>query len=238
MVSPIVKEQRSEIITSVLTEGLKTGADLQKRGKRFYASNDGVGNCRIYTVTVAPPSFMRDADEHKKHLDRVLYYGIESVFPVLAERPQDDVLIWHDPNNKNATREFVQANRAIIEDRMNCGLFVVMRDDISFDYYQSQNPDSFMTSLIPQSVWDDFRHPEKEALSRNVMLSRRSVVRSTLFGDFQIPDIEELLVEILEKERRFLRVSAVRLPTEDDLITYRPRAEEYAERMLKLKSSD
>jgi hypothetical protein len=209
MVSPDIKRLRAEIITSVLTEGLMTAQELRRRGKRFYASNDGVGNGSIFGVAVRNPRF----------LNQPLYRTTESLFPVLAERPQDDELTWGN------SRNFAIEHYDVIRQRMGSGFFIVTQDDI--DTYSCLTPDNFIQVLMPRGIWHDFRHEDKEMLGGKVLIARRFVVRTTCFGKFRLPDLEELLIEVLKRENIPMRVTEVRLPIDDDLVTYQPREDDY-----------
>lgn len=144
-ISAGVATRRVAIISSILKDGLKSSAQLEKEGKSFFGSVDHVPNNFISSRLVFPQNTYKDFSDSPVTFYGALYERGVSVLPVMAERP--GVRHKSDPVNLAysfhdvpwAGEEEKERVKQVLESRISSSFLVVVNETMKELYGKSKN---------------------------------------------------------------------------------------------------
>jgi hypothetical protein len=192
--------QRAELITNVLTNGLKSAEELIQTRKPFLQSEDQILRPFISAIP------LDSLTSYNKQVDSVFYRGIESIFPVLAERQKDN--------------RFLKLSIKTLTQRMNSSFLVIWerKKEEEFGSRKQVLPKDFRYLIFPKQLWNEYlRNRTLTNLPKTPIKVVENLVKKTIQGiELQVPNYEDSIREVLRELNCPLAVHAVRLPTQED----------------------
>ena len=213
---------RSEIINDVISNGLKPSVILKNEGKPYLPSFDGKPMPFVSGVTFSPQTDYLDKDAFLKDLRGELYFGPNSILPVIAERRNYPYWGWVD--YKWSDYDVLDS---IVSQRTKSSFLVVCDlDDFETIFVMGKVlPNKFLYLVFPKNIISEFNQITNEGASTSVLTKIvDQEIEADMFGHFglqkiiKVPDYEGAILEILEERAKPIWVHGVRLPTEEDLV--------------------
>lgn len=243
-----VAMHQAEIIRSVLKNGLIPAADLRREKKHYLGSIDSSPRGHVSVRLLAPQREFESYTDFGRRMDFALYKGMTSILPVMTERPapRDDRFFISSLHNEDGGVPVFLRSVKLLEKRIASSFLIVIKsgeaeefmkisraplpfpDKVSYVEYETRPvgrilPSEFVYLIFPEAIW--------QACSENILCGNggnstkivgRSVERRLFKRNLRltVPDYEQALVNILNAMEKPVFVHGVRLPIEEDLLTF------------------
>jgi len=207
-------EARNNIIESIVTKGLVSGASLVSEMETgAFTSVDQADNEQVFGRTLLSPEQYRNEQHYIQSLAHLLYMTDNSVIPVLTERrgksKEDNVLVKATVEEKNK-----------ISDRIWSSILVISKGSNQADELTrtSVPRDDIQCLLIPSNILEEYGDDKLARLGIPYKPVSAEIFRSLFHGDkISVPDYETAISEVLQETGESIWIHGVRLPTEADL---------------------
>lgn len=212
-----VKDVRAKIIDSILIQGLKSSAILQKEGTGFLGSVESIPLETLYGRVLKPIGEYRDGHVFKNAVTQALYNTDNSCLTVIVERHGESL-------NDIGFYKYVPGLKEKLSQRANASFLVVTAaDSSSWGTYNPREgqtrPEDFIAVIMPDKIFRDY-DPDLTKTNKFRIIPVTKQIKRGLYGyskdPLRVPDYEQAIQMLAQELNTTLWIHGVRLPTGED----------------------